>query len=148
MKAVLKNIRISPKKANLVAGMIRGENVNSALSRLQHTPKKAAKILYKVVASAAANAENNFKQKAEKLYIKEIVVTEGPSYKRSVSISRGRMHPRKKRTSHITVQVDVTTSASEVKPKKAVKKPETDAPKTEVKAKKETITPVKTPKTK
>lgn len=138
MKAVLKNIRISPKKANLVAGMIRGENVNSALSRLQHTPKKAAKILYKVVASAAANAENNFKQKAEKLYIKEIVVTEGPSYKRSVSISRGRMHPRKKRTSHITVRVDVmaTPKAKPAPKAKAEEKAE---------VKKETKT---TPKTK
>lgn len=130
MKAILKNIRISPKKANLVAGLVRGEKVDSALNKLKYTPKKAAKILFKVIASAAANAENNFKQKPEKLYIKEIVVTEGPTYKRSVSVSRGRMHPLKKRTSHITVQVDVMATQSE--------------PKADAELKKETPKPAKT----
>ena len=113
MKAILKNVRISPKKANLVAGLVRGESVEEALTQLKYTPKKGAKILYKVIASAAANAENNFKQKPEKLFIKEIVVTEGPTYKRSVSVSRGRMHPLKKRTSNITVKVDVMATPNE-----------------------------------
>jgi large subunit ribosomal protein L22 len=107
MKAILRNIRISPKKANLVAGIVRGEMVEDALIKLKFTPKKAAASLYKVIHSATANAETNFKQKRERLYIKEIIVTEGRTYKRSVPISRGRMHPRKKRSSHITVHVDV-----------------------------------------
>lgn len=107
MKAVLKNVRISPKKANLVAGLVRGAMVDEALNQLKFTPKKGAQILYKVVHSAAANAENNFKQNRDRLYIKEILVTKGPTMKRSVSISRGRMHPRRKRSANITVVVDV-----------------------------------------
>lgn len=118
MKALLSNIRISPEKANLVAGMVRGAMVNDALEQLSFTPKKGAKILYKVVASAAANAEHNLKQNREKLYIKEIVVTKGPTYKRGVSVSRGRVHPILKRTAQIRVTVDVKTAA----PAKAAKK--------------------------
>jgi large subunit ribosomal protein L22 len=107
MKAVLKNVRISPKKANLVAGLVRGAKVNDALNQLKFTPKRAAEILYKVVHSAAANAETNFKQNRDRLYIKEILVTKGPTMKRSVSISKGRMHPIRKRSANITVVIDV-----------------------------------------
>jgi large subunit ribosomal protein L22 len=107
MKAVLKNVRISPKKANLVAGLVRGAMVNDALDQLKFTPKKGAKILYKVVHSAAANAVNNFKQNQDRLYIKEILVTKGPTMRRAVPISRGRMHPRLKRSSNIVVVIDV-----------------------------------------
>ncbi len=107
MKAVLRNIRISPKKANVVAGMVRGAMAYSALDSMKFTPKKGAKILYKVIQSAMSNAVNNFKQDADKLYIKEIVVTKGITYKRSLPVSRGRSHPILKRTSHITVIVDV-----------------------------------------
>lgn len=115
MKAVLKNIRISPKKANLVAGIVRGEMVTDALARLKHTPKKAAGVLYKVVASAAANAENNFKQNRDRLYIKEIIVAKAPTFRRSVSVSRGRAHPIRKRNSHITVLIDVKAPSSKPK---------------------------------
>ena len=120
MKAVLRNARISPKKANLVAGLIRGKMVTEALSQLQFTPKKAAGLLHKVVNSAAANAENNFKQNRDRLYIKEVVVTKAPTYRRGRSVSRGRMHPIRKRGSHITGRVDVKTEAkAESAPKKA-----------------------------
>ncbi len=121
MKAILRNIRISPKKANLVAGLVRGANVDDALSQLKFTPKKAANVLYKVIQSAASNAENNFKQDRSKLYVKEIVVTKGPTYKRGQSVSRGRMHPILKRTSHITVYVDVMAPAAEPAKKAAAK---------------------------
>jgi large subunit ribosomal protein L22 len=107
MKAVLRNIRISPKKANLVAGMVRGAMAKDALDAMQFTPKKGAKILYKVIHSAMSNAANNFKQNIDRLYIKEVVVTKGATYKRSLPVSRGRSHPILKRTSHITVTVDV-----------------------------------------
>lgn len=123
MKAILKNARISPKKANLVAGLVRGKMVDAALDQLKHTPKKGAALLIKVVKSAAANAENNFKQDRGKLYIKEIVVNKAPTFKRSVPISRGRMHPILKRNSHITVTVDVMVGekAPKAAPKKAPK---------------------------
>ena len=61
VRAVEKYIRISPKKARLVADVIRGENAVSALTSLKFMPKKAAQIIYKAVSSAVANAENNFK---------------------------------------------------------------------------------------
>ncbi|MBU0577607.1 50S ribosomal protein L22 [Patescibacteria group bacterium] len=107
MKAALRRTRISPKKANLVAGMVRGKKVSEALSLLKFMPKKGAEIIYKVVHSAAHNAKNNFKQKIDDLYITQLLVTKGPTYKRSLPISRGRVHPIRKRTSHITVEVGV-----------------------------------------
>lgn len=133
MKATLRRIRISPKKANLVAGMVRGKKVNDALALLKFMPKKGAKVLYKVIHSAASNAKNNFKQSMDDLVIAKILVTKGPTYKRSLPISRGRVHPILKRTSHITVEVaplEEKKAAKEVKkeekivePKKEVKTP-------------------------
>ena len=116
MQAILRNIRISPEKANLVAGLVRGAMVTDALTQLEFTPKKGARILYKVIASAAANAEHNLKQDRARLYIKEIVVTKGPMYKRGISVSRGRVHPILKKTAQIRVRVDVAAGA----PAKAV----------------------------
>lgn len=130
MKAIARHIRISPKKANLVAGLVRRKNAMEALDILKFTPKKAAKLLYKVVHSAVANAETNFKQKKDELVIKEIIVNEGRTLKRSVPVSRGRVHPILKRTSHITVTVGVASAASDSKSepkasaKEAKKKPE------------------------
>ncbi len=124
MKAVLRQTRISPKKANLVAGLVRGKDVQDALDILKFTPKKGAQILYKVVKSAASNAETNFKQALDNLYIKEIIVTEGITYKRSTSCSRGRMHPIRKRNSHITVKVDVKEQEEKKQAPKAEKKEE------------------------
>lgn len=119
MKAILRNVRISPEKANLVAGLVRGATVNDALSQLEFTPKKGARILYRVIASAAANAEHNLKQNRDRLYVKEIVVTKGPMYKRGVSVSRGRVHPILKKTAQIRVRVDVMaiTPTTEKAPK-------------------------------
>ncbi len=129
MKAILRKIRISPKKANLVAGMVRGKTVKDALAVLKFTPKKGAKIIYKVVHSAASNAKNNFKQSMDDLVITKILVTKGPTYKRSLPISRGRVHPIRKRTSHITVEVgliekgEVKSKKGEVKKEEKVVKP-------------------------
>ena len=106
MKAILRKIRITPKKANLVADLVRNKKATEAVDILKFTPKKAADILKKVIESAMANAEANFNQKKDTLYIKEIIVNDGPTYKRSVPISRGRVHPILKRTSHITVKVE------------------------------------------
>jgi large subunit ribosomal protein L22 len=113
VKAIARNIRISPKKANLVAGLVRKKKAQEALDILKFTPKKGAKILYKVLHSAMANAENNFKQKKDSLVIKEIVVNEGPTFKRSVPVSRGRVHPILKRNSHITVTLGLEEKEKE-----------------------------------
>jgi large subunit ribosomal protein L22 len=103
MKASLRNVRISPKKVNLVAELVRTQDLSQALGILEFTPKKAAKILYKVIASAKANAETNDKVTAENLYIKEIKVSKGMTIKRFIPISRGRANPINKFCSHIHV---------------------------------------------
>ncbi|MBU0706433.1 50S ribosomal protein L22 [Patescibacteria group bacterium] len=126
MKAHLRKIRISPKKANLVAGIVRGKKVNDALAILKFMPKKGADILYKVIHSAALNAKNNFKQSIDDLFITQILVTKGPTYKRSIPISRGRVHPIGKRTSHITVEVGLADGS---KPKVPVKEEKVETPK-------------------
>lgn len=110
MKATLRQTRISPKKANLVAALVRNKKVTEAVDTLAFTPKKAAPILKKLIESAAANAENNFKQNKDELYIKEIVVNEGPTYKRRNMVSRGRSHMIRKRTSHIKVTLEAKSS--------------------------------------
>jgi len=121
MKAILKQIRVSSKKANLVASLVRNKKVIEAIDILKFTPKKSAPILQKLIESAAANAENNFKQSKDALVIKEIIVTEGPTYKRRINISKGRAHPILKRTSHITVKLesqDKKEESKKVEPKK------------------------------
>lgn len=107
MKAIRRNLRISSKKVNLVAHMVRGKAVEEALVFLSFAPKKSAKALMETIRSAAANAEQNFKQARKDLYVSTIVVNEGATIKRSRPVSRGRSHPIMKRTSHITVQLSV-----------------------------------------
>lgn len=107
MKSVISNIRISPKKLNLVAEMVRRKPVVQANSVLKFTTKKASEIVRKALASAVANAENNFKQDKNTLYVEEIVVGKGPTLKRFNPVSRGRAHPILKRMSMITVKVGV-----------------------------------------
>lgn len=140
MKAILRRVRISSKKANLIAQLVRKKKVQEAIDILRFTPKKGAKILKKVIESAAANAENNNQQKKENLVIKEIIVTEGVTHKRSISISKGRMHPILKRTSHITVKVEAEGKTETAKTKKTPAVKENEA-KTEAKPepKKDTI---------
>ena len=118
MKSILRQIRISPKKASLVAALVRNKSAVEAVDILKFTPKKAAPIIKKIIESAMANAENNFKQKRESLYVKEIVVTEGPTFKRRVPVSRGRAHPILKRTSHITVRLEQQAVAKVAAPEK------------------------------
>lgn len=118
MIAHLRKIRISSKKANLVAEMVRRKPVNEALNLLKFMPKRAAKILYKVIHSARANAETNFKQSRETLVVKEIIVNEGPTYKRFQPVSRGRSHPILKRTTHVTVKIEADPNFMKSKTKK------------------------------
>ncbi len=106
MEARIKNIRITSKKMNLVAGLVRKENVETALVRLKHTPKKAAEILYKALHSAASNAEHNEKKDIANLFIDEIIVNEGATMKRGLPVSRGRWHRILKRTCHVWIKLN------------------------------------------
>jgi large subunit ribosomal protein L22 len=129
MKSYLKNARISPKKLNIVAGMVRGEKTVDALNQLKFTPKKGAKILYKLITSAVANATNNFDQNEENLFIKEIMVTKGITLKRGLPVSRGRYHPILKRNTNIHVEVGMIDPTAAKTKKTSAKK--TDKPASE-----------------
>lgn len=105
VRAVAKNIRRSPQKVRLVVNTVRGRSVNEALTILQFLPQDAARDVYKVVKSAASNAENNFDLDINELYIHRIYVDEGPTLKRFKARSHGRVAPRLRRSSHITAVV-------------------------------------------
>ena len=119
MKAISRSIRITPKKINLIAELVRSKDATQALEILTLTPKKGAKILHKIVASAVANAKNNFKQDENSLYIKEILVNKAPTMKRWMPASRGRVHPILKRNSKVTVTIGVKETTKETTTKKA-----------------------------
>jgi len=108
--ATSKFIRISARKARLVADLIRGKSVDEALGILALTPKKASPILKKVVLSAAANVK--FKNDGDvamdnfSIFVKEIRIDEGPTQKRIRPRAQGRAYRILKRTSHIKVVVE------------------------------------------
>ncbi len=106
VRATARYIRISPRKARLVAQNIKNMNVNDALDLLQFTPKKAARILYKVLYSAISNANNNYSLDVDNMYVKTILIDEGPMWKRIRPRAMGRATRILKRTSHITVIID------------------------------------------
>ena len=104
-KAIARHVRISSRKAKLVADLIRGKKVEEALAILKLTPKGASPIIEKVVNSAVANAENNHELDKEKLYIAEVYANQGPTMKRFRPRAQGRASKILKRTSHIGVVV-------------------------------------------
>ena len=104
-RAVAKYMRISPRKARSVINAIRGRNVDEAFAILQLSPKKAARIVYKVLQSAVANAENNHGLNPDSLYVSEAYVNDGPRLKRLWPRGRGRADIIQRRFSHITVVV-------------------------------------------
>ena len=107
MKASVKNVRISPKKLNVIAHIIRNMTAKDALDTLRFMPKKGAQIMYKVVASAVANAVNNDNQNVADLSIGLVSVSAGLVYRRINPISRGRAHRILKRTSHVDLTLSV-----------------------------------------
>ena len=108
MKAIQRTTRQSPYKMRLVVDQIRGKNVNEALGLLKFSKKHAAKQIEKVLNSAVANAEYKSREGNESvdvdtLYIKRIVVNEGPKLKRFMPAAQGRATPIRKRTSHVEI---------------------------------------------
>lgn len=104
--AVGKSIRIAPRKMSVVASLVRDRTVDDALAILQHTPRRSAIAVRKVIESAVANADYNHSYKPETLRITEITVTPGTRYKRYRPAAFGRARPYQLKTSHITVKVD------------------------------------------
>jgi large subunit ribosomal protein L22 len=105
VKAVTKYIRISPRKARLAAGLIRGLPVPHARTQLTFSPLKASRLLIKTLNSAVANAEMRLDVSAENLRIVDVRVDGGPTLKRSKPKNRGGRHAILKRSSHFTVVV-------------------------------------------
>jgi large subunit ribosomal protein L22 len=106
VNATAKYVRVSPRKAGDVASLIRGKRVNEAKAILMLSPRAAAKLVGKVLASAVANAENNHDLDADDLVVVQVFVNEGPTIKRFRPRAMGRASRIRKRTSHITVSVD------------------------------------------
>ena len=130
VQAVAKGVRMSPRKVGVVASLVRGRSVADALTILEHTPRRSALPVRKVIESARANADHNHKYKPDTLQIITITVTPGPSLKRFRPAAHGRALPFVKRSSHIRVIVDgelrpAAAAKTEVK-KPAAKKPVTE----------------------
>ena len=104
-RAIAKTLRVSPIKERLVIDLIRGKDVNVALSILNNMNKKPARLAKKVLESAIANAVNNNGAKVEELYVKEARVDAGPVMKRHMFDSRSHIGHKDKRTSHIVITV-------------------------------------------
>jgi len=105
VRAVVKNTGISPRKVRPLVDMIRGKKVEEALTILRFTPTPTARVVAKVVKSAAANAENNFEMSPSDLKIVKIFADGARSLKRYRPRARGQVSSILKRSSHITVIV-------------------------------------------
>jgi large subunit ribosomal protein L22 len=131
VQSVAKFVRVSPRKARLVADHIRGRSVPEARTILAFTTRAAAREIEKVLRSAIANAESNpnLHWNGDDLAVAAVFVDEGPTIKRFQARARGRVSPIFKRTCHITIRVDqlapvtpgtkkaAATPAKEQKPK-------------------------------
>src|SRR5262245_51876838 len=104
-KAVTKYVRISPRKARLAAGLIRGLPVDQAASQLLFCKLKAGRLIGKTLTSAIANGETVSDMRREEMMVHEVKIDEGPTLKRAKPKNKGGRHAIMKRTSHITVIV-------------------------------------------
>jgi large subunit ribosomal protein L22 len=126
-------VRISPYKVRTVLGVVRGKPVNQALALLTNMPRGASEVVFKVISSAVANAENNLNLVRDDLFVAEIFASQGSHLKRMVPKAKGSSGSILKRTSHITVKLDeindtqlkvtkVDENAGATKPRTSVKK--------------------------
>mgnify|MGYP006197240591 CR=1 FL=1 len=113
------HVRISPTKARRVVNLVRGLPAKEALTVLQFAPQAASEQVYKLVASAIANAENNEQLDPDALLVSEAFVDEGPTLKRFRPRAQGRAYRIRKRTCHITIVVEAVAPAA---PRKAAAK--------------------------
>ena len=117
-QAVLKFVRLSPRKARFVADLVRGKKVDEAVNILKFSTNRSARIIKKVLDSAIANAENNQGADVDELKVTKITVDEGPRMKRIRPRAKGRADRIVKRTAHIIVSVGDGKNGA-AKPQKA-----------------------------
>ena len=110
--AQVRYLRMTPMKCRRVVDLVRGMDVQEALDQLRFQPQAAAEPVAKVIASAAANAENNKQLDPASLFISSAYVDEGPTLKRFRPRAQGRAYRIRKRTSHITVVVQSAIPAA------------------------------------
>ncbi len=103
VKAVSRHVRTSSQKVRMLVGAIKNKPVESAIDMLKFMPQKSAGIVEKILRSAVANADQNTSLDVDALYVKNILVDQGPTLKRFRARARGRGTRILKRTSHITV---------------------------------------------
>ncbi|TCM51898.1 large subunit ribosomal protein L22 [Kribbella sp. VKM Ac-2568] len=120
--AVARFVRVTPMKARRVVDLVRGMGVDDALATLKFAPQAAAATVYKVVDSAAANAEGTEHLSRAELVVVKAFVDEGPTLKRHRPRAQGRATRIDKRTSHITVVVGPKVEAEQAEAKKDGKK--------------------------
>ncbi len=147
MKAYAHSLRIAPKKANLIAKLVRGMPVHDAIDLLSRTNKKGARMVEILLKSAVANAQHNEKQTMSDLIIKTIIVNQGTSMRRGVPMARGRMRPMQKFMSHISIGLGLkeTEERKPTKPKQP-KSEKKNAPKASTSGKNEVESPARTKK--
>lgn len=105
VKAILRHVRMAPRKARLIVDMVRGRNAAEALALLRYTPRSAARVVEQLLFSAVANAGHKDLGEPEALKISQAYVDGGAVLKRFQPRAQGRASPIKKRTSHITIVV-------------------------------------------
>ncbi|MBN1916510.1 MAG: 50S ribosomal protein L22 [Verrucomicrobia bacterium] len=111
VRAVAKHVRVPPRKARLVAALIRNQNAETALKRIQFVKNKAGRLVARVLKSAIANAENNAKLEPSALVVKQALVDEGITWRGRRMRARGAVNVIHRRTSHITVVVEEAQGA-------------------------------------
>ena len=101
-KAIVRHVRLSPRKMRAVANLIRGRRVDDAMAMLKHTQKRSGLIIHKLLLSAIANAENKGTSDVDALVVRYCSIDNGPVIKRWMARAMGRANRIQRRTSHIT----------------------------------------------
>jgi large subunit ribosomal protein L22 len=104
-KASVTDVRMSPRKMRIIANLVRGKRVDQAMAMLTHTPKRAGKIIKKLLISAVANAEHKGYSDVDALVVAKCSIDNGPILKRWMPRAMGRANRIQRRTSHISIVV-------------------------------------------
>lgn len=137
VSAKLNNLRIAPRKSKLVADLIRGLDIDDALTQLDYTVKKSSPYMKKLLESAVANAENNFGLDRNNLYVFNVIIGAGPTFKRWMPRAYGRASMILKRTSKINLILEERIEGKGRKTKEQMEKEKKQREEAKKKAEKE-----------